>query len=411
MGDALYRTEILECRRQRLWGELILSQPLPARLVVCALCLLVCLILVFLASSSYTRKVTVQGMLVPDRGVIEVPSPQRGLLVQVLVAPGDQVAAGQPLFRLQFDHTLGADDGLTSELAASLQARRGHVLQQLALEQDGLQRHEREGALQDALLREGLRQLHTMLQREQQLEGLQQHALKRALRLQQQGQLARADFDAVRVKALQQQGSRQDIELQLLQQETRLQELQARQQDLEAQGQQRIQSLQGELAELRQRLARVAAEQGSVQRAPLAARVSAVHLQAGMPVTMDQSVMALLPAQSQLRAELLLPSAAIGFVTPGQAVKLRYDAFPYQKFGTQGARLERIMQSPEPRRSGDASAPVYRATARLEAQSVQAYGAAQPLRAGMQFSADVVVDTRSLLEWLLEPLFSIRGRA
>jgi membrane fusion protein len=69
------------------------------------------------------------------------------------------------------------------------------------------------------------------------------------------------------------------------------------------------------------------------------------------------------------------------------------------------------MQSPEPLRPGEGAAPFYRVLARLERQSVLAYGEAQALMAGMQFSADVVVDQRSLLEWLLEPLFSIRGRS
>jgi len=136
-----------------------------------------------------------------------------------------------------------------------------------------------------------------------------------------------------------------------------------------------------------------------------------VHLQPGMPAAPDQSVLALLPADSRLHAELLVPSAAIGFVAPDQAVKLRFDAFPYQKFGMQHAVLHAVMQSPEPLRPGENAQPLYRALANLERQSVLAYGVAQPLMAGMQFTADVVVDERSLLEWLLEPLLSIRGRS
>lgn len=411
MGEGLYRNEVLERRSQRLWGELILSQPLPVRVLVLALCLLVALALGFLASNSYTRKVSVQGHLVPDRGVIEVPAPQRGLLVELLVAPGEQVEAGQPLFRLQLDHTLGADDALTSRLQDSLEQQRSQLKGQLELQQAALQRGEADAQRQTALLETTLEHLQTMLQRELELEHIRTQALQRTTLLQQRGQLARVDLDAAQVQALQQQQARQDLEVQILQQQTRLQEINARQHESLTQGQQRLQALQGELAEVRQRLARVAAEQETVQRAPLAARVSAVHLQTGMQVTPDQSVLALLPAASRLRAELLVPSAAIGFVAAEQPVKLRFDAFPYQKFGMQQARLESVMQSPEPLRPGDTAPPHYRVLARLEQQSVLAYGVAQPLMAGMQFSADVAVDERSLLEWLLEPLFSIRGRS
>lgn len=411
MGEGLYRNEVLEQRSQRLWGELILSQPLPVRVLVLALCLLVALALGFLASNSYTRKVSVPGHLVPDRGVIEVPAPQRGLLVELLVAPGEQVEAGQPLFRLQLDHTLGADDALTSSLQDSLEQQRKQLKAQLDLQQTALQRGKADTARQAALLQTTLGHLQTMLQREQELEQISTQALQRTALLRAKGQLARVDLDAAQVQALQQQQARQDLEVQILQQQSRLQELEARQHESLTQGQQRLQALQGELAEVQQRLARVAAEQETVQRAPLAARVSAVHLQTGMQVAPDQSVLALLPAASRLRAELLVPSAAIGFVAADQQVKLRFDAFPYQKFGMQQARLESVMQSPEPLRPGDNAPPHYRVLARLEQQSVLAYGVAQPLMAGMQFTADVVVDERSLLEWLLEPLFSIRGRS
>jgi membrane fusion protein len=46
----------------------------------------------------------------------------------------------------------------------------------------------------------------------------------------------------------------------------------------------------------------------------------------------------------------------------------------------------------------------------LERQSVQAYGQAQPLAAGMQLEADVLLDRRRLIEWIFEPLLSVTGR-
>jgi len=53
----------------------------------------------------------------------------------------------------------------------------------------------------------------------------------------------------------------------------------------------------------------------------------------------------LAPDGVPLEAELLIPSAAVGFVRAGQRVALRYEAFPYQKFGLQGGRVRQISQS------------------------------------------------------------------
>jgi len=54
--------------------------------------------------------------------------------------------------------------------------------------------------------------------------------------------------------------------------------------------------------------------------------------------------------------------------------------------------------------------PLYRITVALQRQSVDAYGQAQPLTAGMQIEADVLLERRSLIEWIFEPLLGLAGR-
>ena len=59
--------------------------------------------------------------------------------------------------------------------------------------------------------------------------------------------------------------------------------------------------------------------------------------------------------------------------------------------------------------AGDGGLPYYRIVAELDRQTILAYGKELPLRPGMRLTADINVDRRSLFEWLLEPLYSIRG--
>ena len=65
---------------------------------------------------------------------------------------------------------------------------------------------------------------------------------------------------------------------------------------------------------------------------------------------------------------------------------------------------------PRARHPGRAREPLYRITVALDAQTVQAYGRGQPLVAGMQLDADVLLERRRLIEWIFEPLFSVAGR-
>ena len=95
----------------------------------------------------------------------------------------------------------------------------------------------------------------------------------------------------------------------------------------------------------------------------------------------------LMPADARLQAQLFAPSSAIGFVRPDQTVLLRYQAFPYQKFGHQSGQVVQVSRTPlQP--SELAGLPLAGATARrasrstgsrcaLDQQDVAAYGAAQ----------------------------------
>jgi membrane fusion protein len=54
--------------------------------------------------------------------------------------------------------------------------------------------------------------------------------------------------------------------------------------------------------------------------------------------------------------------------------------------------------------------PLYRIKARLDSQSIAAYGRFEPLQPGMQIEADILLDRRRLIEWIFEPLLGLAGR-
>ena len=56
-------------------------------------------------------------------------------------------------------------------------------------------------------------------------------------------------------------------------------------------------------------------------------------------MTPASALASLVPAGAQLQAHLYAPSSAVGFVRAEQPVLLRYQAFPYQKFGHQHGRM------------------------------------------------------------------------
>ncbi|QBQ35601.1 hypothetical protein E1742_05030 [Pseudoduganella plicata] len=116
------------------------------------------------------------------------------------------------------------------------------------------------------------------------------------------------------------------------------------------------------------------------------------------------------PEGSVLEAELYVPTRAAGFVRPGTDVLLRYDAFPYQKFGqfkgvVREVALAAVLTSELRGLGGEAQAisnksePVYLMRVRLERQSVATSSGELPIKPGMQLSASLIMEHRTLAAW------------
>ena len=164
-------------------------------------------------------------------------------------------------------------------------------------------------------------------------------------------------------------------------------------------------------AEVAARVAETGAGRGYVMTSQIAGTVTAITGRVGQAASPQQPIMMVVPDGATPRAELHVPSSAIGFLRTGQEVRLSVDAFPAERFGTVGARIAEISSVPTAQQRGDGSAvPVYLVTVDIPEPWVTAYGRRHPFLSGMALSARVVTVRQSLLEWLFEPLFSEGAR-
>lgn len=153
--------------------------------------------------------------------------------------------------------------------------------------------------------------------------------------------------------------------------------------------------------------------------APESGTVTTVIAEVGQAVDTSHPLASLVPANTHWQAYLFVPSAAVGFIHIGGRVLIRYEAFPYQKFGQYSATVVSVartaLSAAELAMSGapdipTANATFYRVTVALGSQFVTAYGKPQPLQAGMTLQADVLQEHRRLYEWVLDPLFSLAAK-
>ncbi|AND68651.1 anibiotic ABC transporter [Dyella thiooxydans] len=375
--------------------------------------LLAVTLLLFLILGHYTRRETVTGELVPSAGLLNLAAPNAGTITRVHVHDGQAVKAGDVLLELASDQDSAALGDTHVLIGQQLDAQRAGLQADLRNQQQLSQQQADGLRSKTMLLRAQLVQITAQLAIEQQQVTSNQQLLARLLPLGAKGYVS-----AVQIQ--QQRGATLDALSQykalLRQQLDTRQQLYAAQQQLKQlplNAMAKRNDTERQLASVAQSIAQNEQQRAVVLRAPHDGLVSAVLLKSGQMVSAGEPLLSILPADSTLQAQLLVPSRAIGFIEPGSRVVLRYQAFPYQKFGQQYGKVSDISRSAltpgevQTLVGQQTQEPLYRVLVTLDHQDVLAYGKAEPVKPGMALNADILMDRRSLLEWVFEPLYGM----
>jgi membrane fusion protein len=366
----------------------------------------------------YTRKARVSGYLVPDRGVIRLVAPQSATVIESHVAEGRSVRRGDTLFVLAVGQaTLSGDTQATvqASIAARTASLQGAAQRRSVLEQTQLASIDRQI---DEMQRE-LASMRTEVDLQTQRLALAQQAAAQYESLRNDNFVSSAQVRARAEEVLNVKAQLQGLERQRTGRLREIATLQAQRRELPLQAQAAQGVIDRDLAALAQQAAENEARQRIVVRAPQDGVISGLVAEPGQNVVPTVALASLLPADARLQAHLFAPSSAIGFVRANQPVQLRYQAFPYEKFGHQSGAVVQVSRAPLQASElggmatvavGAGGEPLYRITVALDRQSVAAYGQAQALAPGMQLEADVLLDRRRLIEWLFEPVLGIAGR-
>ena len=415
-GSGLFRPQALDAQRSSALGRIQVNTPLSHWLVTAVVSAFIAAFLTYLCLGHYTRRANVAGSLVPSAGLITLDASGFGRVVRVPVHQGERVRRGQIL--AEFDNPLDS---------AALGNTQDYITTQLKTERTGL---EQDLQTQQALaasqmaslgasidsLRAQAQQIRGQLALQRQEAASMQQLLTRITPLASKGDISAFDLQQQQANALNAQLQVKALRRQWLttQQQLAQSEQQRAQIPLNLAAQQN--DTRSKLAQISQALAQNEAQRAWVLRAPRGGVVSSLLLKAGQTVTSGQPLLSILPQGSTLEAQLLVSSASIGFVHPGQRVVLRYQAYPYQKFGLHAGVVQEVSRnalSPQEvtlLTGQQVGAPMYRIIVRPDAQHIEAYGHPAALMPGMALQADILLDRRRLIDWVLDPLYGFGRR-
>jgi membrane fusion protein len=410
---ALFRQEAIDFLHQRnSWGEVVSLQPVSSKILGWTLAGLVAVSLCFLSIAQYARKETVSGYLTPTFGTAKIFVPQQGFIKDIRVKEGQEVAEGDALLTVVTSQITANGDDVNGTVLAVLAQQRNVVERQIAAE-------ERRTASERDRLASTIKGIEGEIDQLDDQRNIQNERLKLSesfvatgAKLVASGALAAIELKRREQGALEQKQNVVTLEQQITARRTQLTDARHTLEQLPAVVAERVRVLRNDLSSIEQRVAEVNGRQAYVIKAPTSGRVSTLQATVGQIADPKHMQLEIIPVDTQLQAELFFPTRAFGFVRPGQQVRLLYDAFPYQKFGAyRGSVTElshAILSGNETTGPITLKEPAYRVTVALERPDIDAYGRKMPLQPDMLLKADVILEQRSLLRWLLDPVLSAR---
>jgi membrane fusion protein len=410
---ALFRQEAIDFVQQRQsWGAVVSLQPLSSTILSWTLSGIVVLILCFLSIAQYARKETVTGYLTPTFGTAKIFVPQQGFIKELHVKEGQEIAEGHPVLTVVTSQISADGDDVNATVLASLARQREVVERQIAAE-------ERRTASEHDRLASTIKGIEGEIAQLEDQRNIQNERLKLSesfvstgATLSAKGALPNIELKRREQAALEQAQSLASLDQQITVRRTQLTDAQHTLEQLPIVAAERLRVLRGDLSWSEQRVAEVNGRQAYVIRAPTSGRVSTLQATIGQVADPKHMQLEIIPLDSTLQAQLFFPTRAFGFVRPGQQVRILYDAFPYQKFGTYRGSVAKVSHTILTGNDNTGpitlKEPAYRVTVALARPDIDAYGLKTPLQPGMLLKADVILEQRSLMRWLLDPVFSAR---
>lgn len=410
VGSTLFRSEVVAAKHERLHGNVNLVTPISWQVIGFLLVIALIISVSFLASANYTRVEVAAGTISLDNGVASIIPSRSGVITEVLAKDGQQVTAGAQLARVRSEEELSSGSTAPDRIRAALReqdtslASQGYLLMRASEADRSRLRTQIAGARAESA------SLSTQIADQQRLVETAARQYSEVQKIAASGFVSRRDIEEREATVITRRQQLSQMQQALSAKQAQLGEAERAIVQSKANAQAQYAGTQSSRATLLRQIAENDLARGYLITTPVAGTVTAMTARIGQRASPDQALMLIVPERSRPTVELYVPTAAAGFISIGQAVRVAVDAFPYQRFGTIDARIVSVSAAAVAKQGAAGPTSVYLVTAALTRPTLRAYGREQRLLPGMTLSARIVTEQRTLLEWLFEPLFAVRNR-
>lgn len=415
----MFRQEAIDNQKLKWRGRALLLPGIPVWLTA-GLCLFFFIaFLTFVIAGTYTRRVNVTGEISTYPRAANVYSAVQGVVVKQFVTEGQVVAAGTPIYQIDVSKSTRSgvlSDNQRRDINAQL-ARIAHIISRLeSNKQATLAMLEKQKARYTAAFAHST----DILRRAQEGIRIMKENMENYRHYQTKGLINKDQLTNQVALYYQQQNNLLGLSGQNEQNALQITVLESQLHTQAAEFDNQIYQMELQRYELQKELLNIDAGGMIVVRALADGRIDSLSVTVGQMVNLGDSLLQVIPHEIDHYALVLwVPNDAIPYITVGDKVNVRYDAFPAEKFGQFAGIVSVISKSPAspqemltyqgaPKVALTAAVPYYKVIVRPKKQDIGYNGKRLSLENGMKAQSTLFLEERKIYQWMLSPFYDMK---
>ncbi|BEM52996.1 colicin V secretion protein CvaA [Serratia marcescens] len=418
----MFRQEAIDNQKMKWRGRALLLPGIPFWLTA-GLCLFFFIaFLTFAIAGTYTRRVNVTGEISTYPRAANVYSTVQGVVVKQFVTQGQVITAGAPIYQIDVSKSTRSgviSDNQRQDINGQL-ARIAQIISRLeSSKQATLTMLEKQKAQYTAAFSHST----VILERAQEGIRIAKENMENYRHYQTKGLINKDQLTNQVALYYQQHNNLLSLSGQNEQNALQITALKSRIQTQAAEFDNQIYQMELQRYELQKELLNIDAGGAIVIRALADGRVDSLSVTVGQMVNIGDSLLQLLPQDIEHYALVLwVPNDAIPYITAGNKVNVRYDAFPAEKFGQFAGTvsvISKVPASPQemltyqgaPKAALTAAVPYYKVIVMPEKQAIAYDGKRLSLENGMTAQSTLFLEKRTIYQWMLSPFYDMKHSA
>ncbi|ANZ07746.1 HlyD family secretion protein [Raoultella ornithinolytica] len=418
----MFRQDALENRRMKWRGRAILLPGIPLWLTMLGSIAFITAFLTFVIAGTYSRRVNVSSEVTTWPRAVNIYSGVQGFVVRQFVHEGQSIKKGDPIY--QIDVSKSTRSGVVTD------NQRRDIENQLVRVDNIISRLEESKKItlntlekQHLQYSDAFRRSSDIIRRAEEGIKIMKNNMENYRNYQSKGLINKDQLTNQVALYYQQQNNLLSLSGQNEQNALQITSLESQIQTQAADFDNRIYQMELQRYELQKELVDTDVGGEIIIRALSDGKVDSLSVTVGQMVNAGDSLLQVIPENIENYYLILwVPNDAVPYISAGDKVNIRYEAFPAEKFGQFSATVKTISRTPAstqemltykgaPQNTLGTSVPWYKVIVKPENQIISYDGKSLPLENGMKAESTLFLEKRRIYQWMLSPFYDMKHSA